>query len=205
MGHSITICQSFHNQSYYPFQLDIYPYTFCHIWNIVELTWWTNTFPSLVLKGRHPILMRLWESTRNFVEECLLKLWFVLDLKLTLWSTSIMGPCPLELPILPIEATFFNLLSMHHKTRNVHLFMNHNSPTFLHKIIRRACQKMAYFISRITHQRRSIIGQQDEFQRLLLNIHTSLKKVDEFFHLCLSNLSWEKTIMKYPPKDFPTY
>ena len=58
-----------------------------------------------------------------------------MDLKLTLRSTSIMGPCRLELPILHLDPTLFDLLSMNHQMTKVHVVMKNFSPKILHMII----------------------------------------------------------------------
>ena len=78
--------------------------------------------------------------------------------------------------------------------------MKHFLATLFHKIIGHTHQKTTHFISSIRRQRQSIYRQLNELQRVFLDSHTFLMKVDEFFNFCLSFVPWEESIKKCLPK-----
>ena len=59
----------------------------------------------------------------NLVVDPLLEPRLVLNLKPNLGSTSFIRLDPLKLLILPLQSSLFNLLSMHHQMRDIHIVM----------------------------------------------------------------------------------
>ena len=72
--------------------------------------------------------------------------------------------------------------------------MKHCLTTLFHKIIGHTHHKMTHFISIIIHQIQSILTQLNELQRVFLDSHTFLMKVDKFLNFFLSLLPWEDSI-----------
>ena len=188
------------------FPLNNYSHASCKIWCIVRPHLVNHQFSSLRPRLRHPILTRLWDIWKSLVEKYFFTLGFVLNLQITLRSTSIIGPCPFQLSILHLDHYSSQLVK--HATSNekcpcCHEALLHDIPQ--NKINGYLRHKLSHFISRIGHQIRGILRKLSKYQRLFLKTNTSLKKVDQLFHFCLSFIPWVEPFKKFPPKDIPTY
>ena len=182
--------------------------TFTHMFHTTLTTswspfWWINIYLLLRFRIKKSIIEILGEIIRNLILKPLLELWLFLNIKPILRGTTFKIPCLLSFPIRLPRTTILNLLIMNHQPRKIHIIMMHGCMTLLFKLFAR--YKMANLIPIIRNQRGSIFGLFNEFQRVILDIHTSFTNVDKLIYLSFSFLPLEESVKKCLFEDLPSH
>ena len=88
------------------------------------------------------------------------------------------------------------LLGMYHQPSQIHILMQHRSPTLLQNQTSNTYHKLAHTSSGVRNQIRSILRKLVELQAILLNSHGALPQVHKLLNLCLPHLKKKELVQE---------
>lgn len=115
-----------------------------------SVQWESTTIPPLRLRLRHLIFVELrWIITRTLSGKPLSKLRMTMSIELWVWESTIIVFRPPFLPRPFLKFLLFDLLSMNHEMRNVHVIDEHVSTSFFNNHFRNTQKELTHLFPKI--------------------------------------------------------